>query len=165
MRIFTLLAMICLPFFLLSQNWTQSDIKIVDEFEQMEYLLDVESDSVYFINFWATWCGPCVKEMPYIEGLHDELQDSKLRMILVSLDFKQQIETRLIPYLNKNNIRSEVVLLLDDKANQWIDKVDEKWSGSIPATLIIAKGKRLFFEKEFHSTQEIADIIRSITKS
>ena len=100
--------------------------------------------------------------MPYIEALHEHFADDKLKVILVSLDFERQIESRLIPYLNKNNIQSKVVLLLDGKANNWIDKVDPSWSGAIPITLIYKGDKRKFFEKEFHSSEELIEIINTI---
>jgi len=81
---------------------------------------------------------------------------------LVSLDFKKMIDKKLIPFLNKNKIQSEVVLLLDSKETKWIDKVDPSWSGAIPVTLVYNQKERLFFEKAFHSTKELTDIINPI---
>ena len=150
---------------LLSQKWTEQDIEIYNNFDDLEYIFEYSNDTTYLINFWATWCGPCVKEMPYIESLKEEYASEDFEIILVSLDFKKQIQSRLIPYLNKNNIQSKVVLLLDDKANDWIDKVDKNWTGAIPITLIYNKSKRLFFETEFHSKEELVNILNPILKN
>ena len=142
-----------------AQEWQTTDIKIYKTFEDLEPLLHIANDTTYVVNFWATWCGPCVKELPHFEALNDTYQDSKVKVILLSLDMERQIETKLIPFLNKNKIISEVVLLADGKAHRWIDKVDPKWSGAIPITLIFQGEKRSFFEQDFHSEQELVDII------
>ena len=79
--------------------------------------------------------------------------------MLVSLDFKDQFEKRLIPFLRKKAIKSEVVLLTDKDYNTWLPQVDKGWSGSIPATLIVKNGKRVFIEKEFASYDELRDYV------
>lgn len=141
------------------QNWEDKDVKRFETFDSFEHILNQESDTTYLINFWATWCGPCVKELPYIEGLVDLYNDKKYKSILVSLDFEKQIESKLIPFLNKNEIKSDVVVLLDGKSSKWIDRVDPSWSGAIPITIIYNKNKREFFEEQFHSTEELIEII------
>jgi len=144
---------------LFGQQWTTDDIEVYNSFEDLEHVLKFKNDTTYLINFWATWCGPCVKEMPFIEALHQEFESQKFKIILVSLDFKKHLESKLIPFLNKNNIQSNVVLLLDDKANRWIDKVDSSWSGAIPISIVYKNEKRQFYEREFHNSQELVDII------
>lgn len=147
---------------LLSQEWTRDRIQIARSFDEIENIFSTNSDSIYFINFWATWCGPCVREMPYIEALNSEFEDEKFKVILVSLDFEKKIDSRVIPYLNKNKIQSEVILLLDPKEVEWIDRVDKSWSGAIPISLVISNTERLFFEQEFHSSEEIINIIKPL---
>jgi len=142
-----------------SQEWETADVQQFKTFDDFEHLLNIDSDSTYLINFWATWCGPCVKELPYIEGLVDVYKNEKFKNILVSLDFENKIESKLIPFLNKHQIQSDVVVLLDGKASKWIDRVDPRWSGAIPITIVYNKEKRLFFEQQFHSVEELTDII------
>jgi len=96
---------------------------LISELEQ-DLLTDISPDSTYVINFWATWCGPCIKELPYFEELNAMYSDEAFRQILVSLDDPKKIERKVIPFLTKNKIESEVVLLADGKANSWIDRVD-----------------------------------------
>jgi thiol-disulfide isomerase/thioredoxin len=135
-----------------------SSVPIVD-FSGIEPLLNIKSDTTYIINFWATWCAPCVKELPYIEQIAKEYSNKKVRVILVNLDFPNHYESRLIPFINEHSIASEVIMLDDPDANSWIDRVDASWSGSIPATLIYNNTKREFFEKEF-SYNELESIVK-----
>lgn len=118
-------------------------------FENLEPFLHQEDDFTYVINFWATWCRPCVAELPYFEQLRENYLSQNVHVLLVSIDFSKAVETSLIPFLKKEKLKSEVVLLDDPDANSWIPKVDENWSGAIPATIIYNKDKRAFFEKSF----------------
>jgi len=118
-------------------------------FEQFEKNLHKDNDSVYVINFWATWCKPCVEELPAFEDLNAHYRNEKLKVILVSLDFRSQLESNVIPFVKEKNLQSEVLLLYEPNPNSWIDKVSEDWSGAIPATLIFSKGFRKFYEKQF----------------
>ncbi len=128
------------------------DIEVVD-FEGLEKWLHKETDSIYVINFWATWCAPCVKELPYFEDLHREYATSKVKVLLVSMDFPNQVSKRLIPFLEKNDIQSHVILLDAPDPNSWIDRVSPQWSGTIPATVITYPRENYYelFEKEFHA--------------
>lgn len=119
----------------------------VYDFDHFEPFLNQEDDTIYVINFWATWCKPCVEELPYFEQIHEEYKNKNVEVILVSLDFEDQVESRLIPFINKNNVNAEVVFLNDSKGNTWIPKVDASWSGAIPATLIYNASERHFYEK------------------
>ena len=144
----------------IAQSWTLKDVDIYRSFDDFEHILDTQNDTTYLVNFWATWCGPCVKELPYFEDIQKLSDGKKLKVILVSLDFERQFESRLIPFLNKNKIGSEVVVLLDKKESSWIDKVDPEWSGAIPITIVYKGAKRNFYEKSFHSTDELKSILK-----
>ena len=119
-------------------------VPIYDTFSDIEPLFHLDTDTTYFINFWATWCKPCVEELPYFEAFTEQYKNQKVKVILVSLDFPKKIETKLIPFLEKHQLKSEVVVLKDGKFNNWIDKVSPKWDGSIPVTYIY-KGNQTHF--------------------
>ena len=140
-------------------SWTVDDVPVYKTFDDFEPILHQDNDTTYVVNFWATWCGPCVKELPYFEALHESYMDQPVKVVLVSLDFEKHIIKKLLPFLNKKDIQSDVVLLADGKANNWIDKVGQSWSGAIPITLVYKGDKREFYEKEFHSEQELVNII------
>lgn len=147
---------------LAAQEWTIKDLKLYQTFGEIEPVLQNSNDTTYLINFWATWCGPCVKELPYFEEINERYKGEKFQTLLVSLDLERQIESKLIPFLNKKEIKSKVLLLLDGKPNKWIDRVDPSWSGAIPITIVRKGDYYAFFEKEFHSEQELIDIVSPI---
>lgn len=109
-----------------------------EAFEQA--FLNKEDDLTYVVNFWATWCKPCVKELPAFEELNTTYKDKKVKVVLASLDFPEKLESHVIPFVAKRNLQSEVVLLDDSDANYWIPAVSKEWSGAIPATLIVKNG-------------------------
>ena len=108
-------------------------------FAGFEPYLNSKSDTVYVINFWATWCGPCRRELPDMEKSPQGLFRRKVKVLLVSLDFPNQ-QKGLQQFLLTNRITAPVLLLNEPDANAWIDKVDPSWTGALPATLIF-KGK------------------------
>lgn len=146
--------------FILSGPVEDKPVVPVYDFEEFEQYLKFENDSVYVINFWATWCKPCIKELPAFEKINEKYGNDKVRVILVSLDLPQHIESRLEPYIRENNIRSEVFLLDDPNANSWINEVDESWSGAIPATVIYNRESYSFFERSF-TYEELDNIVKS----
>ncbi len=119
------------------------------DFDEFEKFLSIKDDEVYVVNFWATWCQPCVEELPYFESINTTYKHKGVNVLLVSLDRKRDVETRLIPFMKQQNIRSEVILLNDANPNYWIPKVNENWSGAIPITIIYNKNKKQFYEKTF----------------
>lgn len=139
-------------------NAQTEELKIVD-FEGLKPYLNKTDDKTYIINFWATWCAPCVKELPYFEEITKQYQGKEVEVILVSLDFPRQFESKLKPFITDKNLQSEVIALNDMDMNSWIPQVDESWSGAIPATLIYNREKRQFFEKSF-SKQELQTLLK-----
>lgn len=127
---------------------TESKIPVYD-FDEFEHLLYQDDGKTYIINFWATWCRPCIKELPEFEALRENYLDKNVEMILVSLDFSEKLESLVIPFVERHNLKSKIVLLDDVNSNRWIPKVSENWSGAIPATLIYNKNGRKFYERSF----------------
>jgi len=129
---------------------SEKNIKIpVLSYNELEPYLNKKNDTTYIINFWATWCKPCIKELPYFEDLRETYSNEKVKVILVSLDFVRLLEKQVIPFVKKRNIKSQVFLLDDPNENEWIPKIDENWSGAIPATIIYNKTNRKFYEHSF----------------
>lgn len=134
-------------------------VDLVVGFENLEKKYFKNNDTCYIINFWATWCKPCVAELPYFENYYRANKNKKIKVILVSLDFQRTLQTKLIPFVGLHNITSTVVLLNDKDYNRWLSKVDNDWGGSIPATLLIKGNKRQFIEQEFETEDDLAKFI------
>ncbi len=134
---------------LLEVNKSKIDAIKIYSFNQFKSLLEKENDTTYVINFWATWCKPCVEELPAFEKLHAEIGSKKMKVILVSLDFPSEVNKQLIPFIRERNLQPEVIVLNDPDTNSWIPKIDKKWTGAIPATLFYNNNKRAFYEESF----------------
>jgi len=128
------------------------------QWNDLEKITKANNDTLYVINFWATWCKPCVEELPYFEEVTERYANEKVKVILVSLDFSKQLETKLIPFVAENNLSSKVVYFNEPNYNSWIDKVSDDWSGSIPATLFVRNGYYEFCEQDF-DFEELKDKI------
>lgn len=118
-------------------------------YKELKPYLEKKDGKTYVVNFWATWCGPCVKELPYFEKINNEYESKNVEVLLVSLDFPKKIEKKLIPFIEKNKIKTKVIVLDDVNEDYWIKAIDSTWSGAIPATIIYNKDNRKFFEKSF----------------
>lgn len=146
----------------LSSMASAQDVRVVS-FQELETWINSQNDTTYVINFWATWCSPCVEELPHFEAMNEKYKNDKLRILLVSLDFRSELEKKVIPFVVKKNIRSAAFLLDETDANSYIDKVSPDWSGAIPATLIVNSRKqtRRFYEKKF-SLDELQTVIQNL---
>ncbi|HNP20160.1 MAG TPA: TlpA disulfide reductase family protein [Fulvivirga sp.] len=120
----------------------------VVKFPELNDLINSKSDKIQVFNFWATWCGPCIKELPYFEAAREKMGD-KIEVNLVSVDFVEEL-SKVNKFITRKNLKSNIYLIDDIDYNSWIDKVDTKWSGAIPATLVIntTTGERTFVEHE-----------------
>ncbi|GAA5221222.1 hypothetical protein GCM10025777_18520 [Membranihabitans marinus] len=136
---------------------TTTDSIPVFNFEELEPYLYTDSDKTHIVNFWAMWCAPCVEELPIIQEY--QKNNPNVDILLVSLDFPQDIETELKPFLKEKGITSKVVLLDDADANGWIDKIDPNWSGALPFTIIHNNKTRSYYEGNFKSLLDLENQI------
>ena len=128
--------------------------------DSLKQIFNHNNDTTYVINFWATWCKPCIEELPYFESVLDTFSNDPVRLYLISLDFPNQIEKRLFPFVKKHELRSTVIHLNDPDADKWINAIEPSWSGAIPATLVYNREHRSFHERAFENSDELKDIIR-----
>lgn len=133
------------------------------DFKTFEGFLHKDDGSTYVVNFWATWCLPCVKELPYFEELNKNYKDKNVKVILVSLDMPKKVESNLIPFIIKKKLQSQVIHLDDPDANAWIEKVSKNWSGSIPATVIYNAKESKFYEQSF-TYEQLETELKTILK-
>lgn len=159
------ISFICLYFVVCSMPMIKAQTIEVIKYPALAKLIDTPSDKNKVINFWATWCGPCVRELSQFSDLYEKYKNDHLELTLISFDFVENLETKLKPFVKKKNIRAKVYLLDETDYNTFIDQVDPSWSGAIPATLLVAKGntKRKLIEKEF-ADNELEDTYLNFIK-
>ncbi len=135
---------------------------VYDDFSKLEHVFNYRNDTTYIVNFWATWCKPCMEEMPYFEQLIQGLEGQKKRVILISLDFKKDIPTKLKRYVEQRGLEKEVIVLTDHRYDTWIDRVDPSWGGAIPVTLIYNAKNRKFVDQQFSSYEELEALVKAV---
>jgi thiol-disulfide isomerase/thioredoxin len=113
------------------------------------------------VNFWATWCKPCVEELPAFDSLCKS--NGNFKILLVSLDFKEDIDKKVKPFLEKHKISCECVELDEVNGNDYINLISKDWSGAIPATLFVRKNKKILVEKKMKSS-EILEKVKELEK-
>lgn len=120
-------------------------IKIIDLEKTIK-----ESKTPLIVNFWATFCVPCIEEIPYFEEVVSQHKKEGVQLLLVSLDLKKSYPTEIKDFLAKKKFTSTVEWLDETNADYFCPKVDSSWSGALPASLFInnKKGYRKFFEEQ-----------------
>ena len=132
----------------------------VMNYDQLRPMLHQDNDTTYVVNFWATWCVPCMEELPYMLALDSVYRNYPMKLLLVSLDFKKDYIRKLQPLVRKKKLEDNVVVLEDNDANFWINDIDPTWGGAIPATLVYKGKERTFYEQSFHDLEELKTIVK-----
>ena len=133
-------------------------IKKVKIEEIADYI--AKADHPLVVNFWATWCAPCVAELPYF---HEEVKKNaaqKVELVLVSLDFASDYPSKVSAFIKKNKYDASFYWLDETNADHFCPQIDKKWSGSIPATLFVNKknGYRKFYERQLTHPQLLLEM-------
>ena len=121
---------------------------------QLEQLIS-QSSKPAIINFWATFCVPCIQELPYFQKGALQYQKDSVQLILVSLDLEDAYPAKLKGFAKKLKITAPIVFLDETNADAFCPVVDKTWSGAIPATLFINNktGYRKFIEDQLSEDQ------------
>lgn len=129
---------------------------------QLDQWKNGAGDTVYVLNFWATWCVPCVEELPSFEKITAGFAGQKVQVVLISTDFKRHVDTRVKSFLLEKQLKSKVVFLNEPNPNDYINLINPEWTGAIPATLIVCRNRNFerFFEKQM-SYDELETTIRA----
>lgn len=135
---------------------------IYEKYAEVAALLQQNDDVTYVINFWATWCGPCVAELPYFEQLAKETANENVKLIMISLDFQRDVRTKLKKFVLNRPLELPIVALADQDYNSWIDLVDPRWGGAIPVTVIYKNGKREFHSEQFATYAELKTAVDQV---
>lgn len=136
----------CFSLITLATIAQSSDIVKVDP---LVASIKADKDRIQVVNFWATWCGPCIKELPIFEKLNEDRKDIHVRLVSLDLDLDPNPD-KVRNFAARKKLKAEIVMLDEKDPNSYIDKIDKAWSGALPATLVInnKNGKRKFVNRE-----------------
>ena len=126
-----------------------------------------ESRTPLIVNMWATWCKPCIEELPYFLAEWNKHREDSLQLVLVSLDFKEAFPGDIEAFARKRKIGATILWLDETNADYFCPKVDSKWSGAIPATLFINNktGYRNFIDEQVSHEKLEKEIMAVLKKN
>lgn len=152
-----------LALFISIVSFTSSHVSVVS-FEQLKQEAALKhNDTLYVVNFWATWCDPCVKELPYFQNAYKKFNTRKVKMIYVSLNSLKDLP-KVEKFADDNDLKPKVLLLNASDPNVWINGIDSSWSGALPATALYRSGKKLYFHEGDFTQDKLNDLIQSKIK-
>jgi thiol-disulfide isomerase/thioredoxin len=162
MRLYPLVIGLLSAFLWLPAKGTAQVLVMCDSFPQLESHIKAFTDkgATVVINFWATWCKPCVEELPAFNELSERYANLNVKVILVNLDFKTQIESRLKPLLQQLQLHAGVLWLGDQDPDTWMPQMSPQWDGAIPTTFVIRSDKRIMHTKKFADYVELERFVR-----
>jgi thiol-disulfide isomerase/thioredoxin len=122
---------------------------------------DKNPDSVYVVNFWATWCKPCVQEMPDLWEETEKFKNKKVRFVPISLNFPEEAESKVIPFIEKNFPGKKFYILNQILQSEDISRISSDWGGGIPYTMILYKKKKQTYERKLKKG-ELEELLKKI---
>ncbi|REC80476.1 TlpA family protein disulfide reductase [Chryseobacterium elymi] len=142
----------------------QTKVSIL-KYEDLEKRIQKDNDKLLVVNFWATTCAPCVKELPHFMEINNKLKDQRnFKMILVSLDRLADKE-RVLKFIKNKNLTAKVILLDDIKRmNTWIPRFEKSWDGNIPVTIFYKNGEKVHFNDGEMSKEDLEKTINNNLK-
>lgn len=113
-----------------------SKLASMTNFQDFEQLLATEKGKVVLVNIWATWCKPCVHEMPFLEKLHQNYQDKGVKIVTLSIDDVAKADSLVVPFWEEMNFSMDNYLVTAEDTGAFINKIDPLWIGLLPTTFI-----------------------------
>ena len=159
MKILIKFLLLIFPF--LVNAHVQNDVHLI-KYEDLEKRISQEKDKFLIVNFWATTCAPCVKELPHFVEINNQLaKNPDFKMLLVSLDMARD-KQKVINFIKSKNLTAEVLILDDNKRmNTWIPRFQKDWEGEIPVTMFYKNGEKVFFKNGEMSAEELKSAIET----
>ena len=161
MKLYFLLLFFAMFYFISSQNYVFAqnnkdiNVKIINA-DDLSVII-INSDRPLLINVWATWCTPCREEFPDLVKLSKTYKD-KVRVLGISVDDSEVLDSKVIPFIKSQKADFEIYLLKVVEPEDFINLLNKKWSGAIPATFIYDKDgnqkEMLIGEQSYESFEE-----------
>lgn len=146
--------------FLFPFLFTGAKVSVVTFQQLQKYAVQKHNDTLYVVNFWATWCDPCIKELPAFQQEYKKYAAKKVKFIFVSMNAPREL-SKVQNFVDNQSLEPLVLLLNGGNPNDWIDKIDSSWSGTIPATVMYKSGKKVYFREGEFTSESLDKVIQS----
>ena len=115
------------------------EVKSISKVDELKGIMDANKGKVVLLNFWATWCKPCVKEFPELVKLYNDYKDKGFTLVFISADVPEEVKSKVVPFLNTQGVDFTTYNIGFDKPEDLINYIDKDWQGAIPSTYIYDK--------------------------
>lgn len=129
------------------EKWDAEEVKLspLDE-EALTKLAKNDTDKLLLVNVWATWCGPCVAELPELVTMNRMYRKRNFQMITISLD-EPENEKAALKVLQEKKVAATNYISAISSKDKFADLLDKDWPGPVPYTLLIAPGGKVIYRK------------------
>ncbi|MFI5154844.1 MAG: TlpA disulfide reductase family protein [Chitinophagales bacterium] len=155
-RALVVAGILMLPCILAAQEIKKINVKDLQAYIQ-------ESSHPLIVNFWATYCVPCIEEIPYFQKAVVNYKDKGIELLLVSLDLPGYFPEKITAFAQDKHFTAPIVWLNETNADYFCPIVDKRWSGGIPSSLFINNKThfRKFFERQL-TEQQLEETIQNM---
>jgi thiol-disulfide isomerase/thioredoxin len=108
---------------------------------------DSAKGKVLVLNFWATWCGPCVAEFPELVALDAKYRDKGVKFVGITADDAEDVQPKVIPFIKKHQVKFDIVQQNIEDSEQLMNQITKDWNGVIPATFVYDKQGNLAYSR------------------
>jgi thiol-disulfide isomerase/thioredoxin len=108
---------------------------------------DSAKGKVLVLNFWATWCGPCVAEFPELVALDAKYRDKGMKLVGITADDPDDVQPKVIPFIKKHQVKFDIIRQDTDDPEEMLNQITKDWNGVIPATFVYDKNGNLAYSR------------------
>ena len=144
------------------QRWNAEPVSLgtIDR-KGVKKLADNDTKKLRLINVWATWCIPCVEELPELVAINRMYRRRGLELVTISLDGVKKREHAL-KFLKEKHVAAANYIFDSEDKDELAEALDKEWPGPVPYTILIAPGGKVLYRK--HDAVDPAELRKAIVK-
>lgn len=130
------------------RKWDKEPVSLKQvDVNELKAIAANDTKKLRLVNVWATWCAPCIEELPEFVTINRMYRGRKFEMITVSADDAEKIDAaeRL---LSRTNVSCRNVLFDSGNRDELFETLDPEWEGGLPYTMLIAPGGKVVYRKQ-----------------